>query len=112
MAQRVNIDKELLYQKYVIENKSILLIEEYGKLNNLSFKHAENGGEYYISELGYWVDGYDEKNNIVLEYDENYHNKQVEKDNKRQKEIIDYLKCGFIRLNENGDEIFKLNSNE
>lgn len=87
--------------------KSISIIEKYGIDNGYCFQHAENGGEFHIKELGYWVDGYDKNKNVVLEFDEKHHTKQIEKDNKRQNEIIDYLKCGFIRLNENGDEILK-----
>jgi hypothetical protein len=89
--------------------KSIPIIEKYGVEHGYSFQHAENGGEYYIKELGYWVDGYDKDKNVVLEFDEKYHTKQQDKDNKRQNEIIEYLKCGFIRLDENGKEILKTN---
>jgi len=89
--------------------KSIPIIEKYGVEYDYNFKHAENGGEFYIKELGYWVDGYDIDKNVVLEFDEKYHNKQQDKDNKRQSEIIEHLKCGFIRLNENGEEILKIN---
>ena len=69
---------------------------------NVHIKHAMNGGEYYIKELGYWVDGYDEQNNVVYEFDENYHFNSEgtlnEKDRVRQKEIENYLKCKFIRI--------------
>ena len=88
--------------------KSIYHIEKYGIENNLKFKHAENGGEFHIKELGYWVDGYDIDKNTVIEFDEKYHNKQIIKDNKRQTEIIEHLKCDFIRLNEDGKEILNL----
>lgn len=76
------------------------MIEEYGKLHGYNFQHAENGGEFYIKELGYWVDGYDKEQNIVIEYDDKYHNSQSQrrKDNRRQKEIVEYLKCKFIRI--------------
>ena len=69
---------------------------------NTHIQHAENGGEYYIKELGYWVDGYDKENNIVYEYDEKKHfnldGTLKEKDIKRQKEIEHNLKCKFIRI--------------
>jgi len=32
----------------------------------------------------------------------------LDKDNNRQLEIINYLKCDFIRLNENGGEILNI----
>ena len=88
--------------------KGCQLFEQTMKASGSFIQHAENGGEYHIKELGYWVDGYDEKNNIVYEYDEKYHETQIEKDKQRQKEIIDYLNsighvklCQFIRIKEN-----------
>jgi NUMOD3 motif len=78
------------------------IIDKYGKENNLNFKHAMNGGEFFIKELGYWVDGYDEKNNVVIEVDESHHFEDNgnlrEKDIRRQKEIEELLKCIFIRI--------------
>jgi hypothetical protein len=83
---------------------SIPIIEQYGKEYGYNFKHAENGGEFYIEELGYWVDGYDSEQNVVIEYDESRHfNKNgelKEKDKIRQKEITDLLNCKFIRIRE------------
>jgi len=49
------------------------LIDKLGKENKYKFQHAENGGEFYIKELGYWVDGYDKEKNIVIEVDEQHH---------------------------------------
>jgi len=70
-------------------------------------QHAENGGEYYIRELGYWIDGYDKDNNIVYEFDEKKHHyidgKLREKDIERQKQITAFLNCEFIRIKE--DEV-------
>jgi hypothetical protein len=76
------------------------LIEEYGKQNDYTFQHALNGGEFYIKELGYWVDGYDKEKNVVIEYQEKWHltPKHIEKDKKRKEEIIKALKCKFIYL--------------
>ena len=63
-------------------------------------QHAENGGEFYAN--GYWADGYDEENNIWYEWDEKHHfnldGTYKKKDNLRQKEIIDFLKCYFVRI--------------
>jgi hypothetical protein len=79
---------------------SIKIIENYGKDNNLNFMHAENGGEYYIKELGYYVDAYDPINNVVLEiYEKHHYNNQgdiLEKDKKRELQIKDFLKCKYI----------------
>lgn len=81
--------------------KSIPIIEEFGKKHGFNFRHAENGGEFFIKELGYWLDAYDEKQNVVLEIDERSHfikGKLKESDVRRQKEITDLLGCRFYRL--------------
>ena len=70
--------------------------------NNIHIQHALNGGEYHIKELGYWVDGYDIKNNVVYEFDEKHHfNKDGQllyKDLERQNKIINHLNCNFVRI--------------
>src|SRR3990167_1854608 len=79
------------------------IIEEYGKTGGYSFQHAENGGEYFIKELGYWVDGYDKTKNVVIEYYKKFHydfnGNLKEKELNREQEIINYLKCKLIRIN-------------
>ena len=75
-----------------------LLIEEYGKQHGYNFQHAENGGEYHVKELGYWVDGYDKEKNVVIEVDEKRHLSHKEKDLQRQQDIENLLHCTFIRL--------------
>ena len=81
---------------------SISIIDEYGKQHGYEFLHAENGGEFYIKELGYWLDAYDEERNVVLEIDERRHfdiyGNLKEKDIIRQKEIENILKCKFLRI--------------
>ena len=78
---------------------SIPIIEAKAKeLGITDLQHAENGGEFHIKELGYWVDGYSKEKNIVIEYDEPNHKYQLEKDMKRKQEIIDFLGCVFIRI--------------
>ena len=49
---------------------------------------------------GFFVDGYDEKNNIVYEVDEKHHlkYKNNERDISRQKIIEEKLKCKFVRI--------------
>ncbi|KKK44494.1 hypothetical protein LCGC14_3167030 [marine sediment metagenome] len=77
------------------------LIEEYGKTHDYNFQHAENGGEFHIRELGFWVDGYDVEQNVVIEVDESVHyrnGKLRKKDIERQKEITEHLGCTFIRI--------------
>lgn len=73
-------------------------IDEYGKKHGFVFQHAENGGEFYIPELGYWVDGYDKEKNIVVEYYEPKHQYQKEKDELRKREIVKCLGCKFIEI--------------
>ena len=80
--------------------KACLIFDEISLKENIHIQHALNGGEYYIKELGYWVDGYDKENNVVYEFDEKYHKYQNKKDSIRQNEIIDLLDCEFIRIKE------------
>jgi hypothetical protein len=61
-----------------------------------SIQHALNGGEVRV--IGYSLDGYDKEKNIVIEYDEKYHDKQIEKDIIRQKQIEEHLGCKFYRI--------------
>jgi hypothetical protein len=82
---------------------SIPIIEAKAKeLGITDLQHAEKGGEFYIKELGYWVDGYSKEKNIVIEYDERHHfdvnGNLREKDILRQKLIQDALGCEFIRI--------------
>lgn len=81
---------------------SIEIIEKFGKENGYSFIHAENGGEYHVKELGYFLDAYDPYNNVVLEIDEKHHynidGELLEKDVNRQKEIQSLLNCQFYRI--------------
>ena len=76
-------------------------IDAYGKKNGYIFQHAMNGGEYHIKELGYFVDGYDKEKNVVIEYYEKIHSKQVIEDFNREIEICNHLGCDFIILWEN-----------
>lgn len=80
--------------------KGCIKFDEIKKNENIHIQHAMNGGEFYIKELGYWLDGYDAINNVAYEYDEDYHftEKQITKDITRQNEIESFLKCKFIRI--------------
>ena len=91
------------YGLQVKPNFNIDVCKFFNRLNNkynLSIKHAMNGGEFYIENLGYWVDGYDKKLNLVLEYDEIRHEYKKEKDNIRENEIKSFLNCDFFRIHE------------
>lgn len=107
--ERTKLKGVKLYPAY--NYKSIPLIEKYAKEYGYKIQHAENEGEFQIKELGYWVDAYDIEKNVVIEFDEKYHNRQKSKDSIRQDEIINHLKCTFIRLDENGKEIIKIKYN-
>lgn len=101
--KRVERDKFNGNQFYPSYNKdSIRIIEKYASENNLYVVHAENGGEFYIKELGYWVDAYDINNNVVIEYYEKHHFYNKDKDTIRRELIIDHLGCEFIIIYENG----------
>lgn len=87
--------------KQIVPNYNIeacKIIDKYGKENNYNFQHAENGGEFHIKELGYWVDGYDENKNTVIEFFEQKHSSSIEKDMNRLSEIKDLLGCDIIIL--------------
>jgi hypothetical protein len=78
--------------------ESIKYIEEFGRKNGYNFQHAENGGEVMvISKQGnaYYLDGYDKKNNFVVEYYEKFHKRQQEYDKIRQQESTERLGCDF-----------------
>jgi len=90
-----------------------LFIDNLNEKYDLKLIHAENGGEKCVS--GYFVDGYDEEKNIVFEYDEKSHYKDVynnilkQKDINRQNIIIQELGCRFIRYNETIDLLYEVN---
>lgn len=93
--------------------QSIPILEQIAKEHGWNIQHAENGGEFYTG-IGYFVDAYDKEKNIVLEYDEPRHYKDVEnnilreKDLKRQKEIIEHLHCEYWRYNETTKCLWKV----
>jgi len=100
--KRFNENKLNGYQLVpAFNNKACELFDEISKLENIHIQHAMNGGEYYIKEIGYWLDGYDSINNVAYEYDEKHHfskGKLIDKDINRQKEIENFLGCKFIRI--------------
>jgi hypothetical protein len=84
--------------------KACEYFEQLNKEYGWKLRHALNGGEFYIKELGYWVDAYDVEKNIVVEYDEPRHyypnGSLRKKDINRMINIINFLKCEFWRYNE------------
>ena len=53
----------------------------------------------------YRIDFYFKKENIAVEYDENYHKYKNKKDKKRQLDIEKELGCEFIRLNSDKSDV-------
>jgi hypothetical protein len=80
---------------------SIPILEKKAReLDITDLQHQENGGEFYIKELAYYVDGYSKEKNIVLEYYEQFHKwgKYPKKDKLRKDEIINHLGCEFYEI--------------
>lgn len=107
MLNSLRIRRITEMQKYIFNGNQVIpsynpkackIIDEYGKENGYNFQHAMNGGEYHIKELGYFVDVYDKNKNTLLEYQEKKHIYTIEKDLKRKKQIINFLKCKFIEI--------------
>lgn len=61
---------------------------------NLKGQHAENGGEYFIKDLGYWLDYIDFENKIIIENNEksHYKPKRIKKTKLKEKELRNYFK--------------------
>lgn len=88
----------------------------FNKLNNkykLNGQHALNKGEYHVKELGYFLDFYSEKYNIVIEWNEHNHynnNRLTAKHITRQEQIKRKLKCNWINIKQDTfkeENIFK-----
>jgi hypothetical protein len=74
--------------------------DELNRIYGLNLRHAENGGEVCI--MGYFVDAFDLENQLIIEYDEKYHNNQKHKrkDEIRQSNLIRVTGFTFIRIKE------------
>lgn len=104
---------ENLKGKHTWANYNPTSCEYFDKLNlknNWQLQHALNGGEVKI--LNYFLDAYDKKRNIVIEYDESYHYDKYgnlkQKDVLRQQRIITHLGCKFFRYNEKIKELYEV----
>lgn len=101
IKERCNITGEYMYSPN-FNKKACEIFDKINEDKNINIRHAMNGGEFYIKELGYWVDGYDIENNVVYEFDEKRHfevdGELKEKDKIRQQRIEKLLKCEFIRI--------------
>jgi len=98
--------RKIIGHNHGVNVEACKILDDIAKERGWNLKHALNGGEYQI--LNYFVDGFDEKLNIVLEYDEPRHYSRGElkiDDLKRMNEIIKFQKCSFFRYNEKTGEM-------
>ncbi len=106
---RISRIKEL-EQKYgtIYPNYNLFSCQYFSFLNKAfgwNGQHAENGKEYHIKELGYFIDYYEPYLNLVIEYDEAHHYNSdgilKQKDKKRYEEIINKVQPNlFLRFEE------------
>jgi hypothetical protein len=95
--------------------KACNYLDKLNKEFGWNLQHGMNGGE--LTVCGYYVDGYDKKRNIVVEYDERNHyidpenNILRQKDVERQNNIMSYLGCKFYRYNEVIDKLYEVHIN-
>ena len=98
--ERTKLNGGQLHPNY--SRKACMLFDWANMYHDLHIQHAENGGEFHV--IGYFADGYDEYTNTWYEWDEKHHfdkdGNLKEKDIDRQKEIVKYLGCEFIRIRE------------
>lgn len=97
-----NIGSDLTNFKPNYNKESIKILKEFGLKHGLKLQHAENGGEFFIEKYSYWVDGYDEEKNIIVEYYENAHKYKNDYDKKRIENIKNLLNCKVYIIHENG----------
>lgn len=60
---------------------------------DLNGQHGENGGEYFVEELGYWLDYIDFDNKIIIENNERKHYQptRIEKTLTKERELKNYF---------------------
>lgn len=79
--------------------------EKFDKEHNTKGQYASSGGEFFISDLGFWVDYINRDLKLIMEYDEKRHyyadGTLKEKDQKRQADIEKlYPDYKFVRIKE------------
>ena len=72
----------------------------FDKINTTNGKYAVyGGGEFFIKNLGYWVDYINFDKKMIIEWDEEHHKSQKEKDIVRQQQIMEeFPEFEFIRM--------------
>ena len=113
--------RDNLSKSFTNERKCKLRVEKCTRLQRLGVTGREDAGapeyfeslnasiltDYFLKDIGYYVDGYDIVNNTIYEYDTPYHKRlcRQKKDLVRQNNIIEYFKRidnplnSFIRTN-------------
>ena len=65
-----------------------------------TFPNEEIIEDFYVKKFNYMIDFYLPKRKLAIEVDELGHeDRKQNKENKRQKELKENLKCAFIRIN-------------
>lgn len=103
LASRVQFGKKIREKGFRpnYDLEAVPIIDQLSKDFGWNLQHAENGGEVYVESTGCWLDGYDQKRNIVVEIDEPRHFQKgmlLERDQRRQKFLEDALGCAFYRI--------------
>ena len=103
MAQNTMIKRYgEIYNKYTpkFNADSIIYLDKLSEKLNMPILHALNGGEKKF--IKYWVDGYIEKYNICIEWDEKFHKlkKFKEADLIKETFLKENFGCQIIRINQ------------
>lgn len=105
-ALKENLEPKTIEKMRVSANKNRERIGIYGPnigineteiLDNIEQeKNVKLSRQYPV--IGYYLDGYDEENNVVYEVDEVYHKGKVYKDSVRKMNIINHLQCEWYTI--------------
>ena len=96
----VSTEETEVEQNEITDDTATQVIENLNKEKNFHFQHQLSGGEFQVGP--YFLDGYDKENNIVFEFNEKSHYKnlkKVEKDEYRRNYILEKLNCKFFVFN-------------
>ncbi len=118
-TEETKIKQRLSKIKYIEENNGGIRpchnVKSIEYFTNLELDRGWNGmfavknKEFFIKELGYFIDYYEPNLNIVIEYDEKLHynvdGSLKQKDINRMNSIKNLLKCKFFRYNEKTEEL-------
>ena len=93
------------FQPVNYSKKACALFNEINQKMGWNGVHAENGGEFHVHQLGYWLDYYEPNLKIAIEFDEKQHNipSRERRDLIRQLAIVRELGCKFFRIKD-GEE--------